>query len=452
MVLCFSFTLLFALQLTALYFLSPLAGHLSIAAGILFIIWNGRRKIIPCILTSSVFVFMTLAVLLDGTVSCGFDEAGIKAVYGTVIQDSVKGNYGTRRIVLSLEECFISGGACASARGVVNVTYSGDVRLYSGDRVLFYGLFNDYGFNATHSRLLSATTVREKRKTMLEMLERIIDPASGREDNLSLMLLSGCCADNDFPLSELARESGTSYVLALSGMHLSVFSLLVQLVLSPFLGRRNAHFISILTIAFYVFYIGPKASILRAFILSGVLFVSKGKISGVRALFITFTLHSLFFPLTLLSLASCYSYLSLLGIMSLSPVLKNAIDEIILLPESIVSNISAGATAILFTSPLSYCVFGTYQLSAVITGGLISALVYLYMVISLIPYLFPLRKYVYFLIESLMDLGARFPQAETMVPYIVFSASLLLLILLSYILKKKRRLRCGTLITTARKK
>ena len=241
-------------------------------------------------------------------------------------------------------------------------------------------------------------------------------------------------------------------MLALSGMHLSVFSLLVQLVLSPFLGRRNARFISILTIAFYVFYIGPKASILRAFILSTVFFVSKGKISGVRALFITFTLHSLFFPLTLLSLASCYSYLSLLGIMSLSPVLKNAIDEIIILPESIVSNISASAAAILFTSPLSYCVFGTYQLSAIITGGLISALVYLYMVISLIPYLFPLRKYVYFLIESLMDLGARFPQAETMVPYIVFSASLLLLILLSYILKKKRRLRCGTLITTARKK
>ena len=173
MVLCFSFTLLFALQLTALYFLSPLAGHLSIAAGILFIIWNGRRKIIPCILTSCVFVFMTLAVMLEGTVSCGFDEAGIKAVYGTVIQDSVKGNYGTRRIVLSLEECFISGGASASARGVVNVTYSGDVRLYSGDRVLFYGLFNDYGFKAAHSRLLSATTVREKRKTMLEMLERI---------------------------------------------------------------------------------------------------------------------------------------------------------------------------------------------------------------------------------------------------------------------------------------
>ena len=452
MVLCFSFTLLFALQLTALYFLSPLAGHLSIAAGILFIIWNGRRKIIPCILTSCVFVFMTLAVMLEGTVSCGFDEAGIKAVYGTVIQDSVKGNYGTRRIVLSLEECFISGGACASARGVVNVTYSGDGKLYCGDRVLFYGSLNDYGFKAAHFRLLSATTVREKRKTVLEMLERMIDPDNSRENNLSLMLLTGCSADPDFPLSSLARESGTSYVLALSGMHLSVFSVFIQILLRPFLGRRNARFISILVIAFYVFYIGPKASILRAFILSAVFFASGGRISGVKALFLTFTLHSIFFPLTLLSLASCYSYLSLLGIMSLSPVLKTAFDEILLLPESIVSNISAGAAAILFTSPLSYCVFGTYQLSAVITGGLISALVYLYMVISLIPYLFPLRKYVYFLIESLMDLGARFPQAETMVPYIVFSASLLLLILLSYILKKKRRLRCGTLITTARKK
>ena len=452
MALCFSFTLLFALHLTALYFLSPFACPLGIASGILFIIWQGREKIILSISVSSVFVFMTLALLLEGTVSYGFGKADIKAVYGTVIQDSVRGKYGTRRIVLSLDECFISGGAGASARGVVNVTYTGDGKLYCGDRVLFYGSLNDYGFKAAHFRLMSATTVREKRKTVLEMLERMIDPDSSRENNLSLMLLTGCCADPDFPLSSLARESGTSYVLALSGMHLSVFSVFIQILLKPFLGRRNARFISILIIAFYVFYIGPKASILRAFILSAVFFASGGRLSGVKALFFTFTLHSIFFPFTLLSLASCYSYLSLLGIMSLSPVLKTAFDEIILLPESIVSNISAGAAAILFTSPLSYCVFGTYQLSAIITGGIISALVYLYMFLSIIPFLFPLRKYVYFLIESLMIIGARFPHSDTMTPYIVFSSSVLLLLLLSYILKKKRRLRCGTLITTARKK
>ena len=452
MALCFSFTLLFALHLTALYFLSPFACPLGIAAGIFFIIWQGREKIILSISVSSVFVFMTLALLLEGTVSYGFGKADIKAVCGTVIQDSVRGKYGTRRIVLSLDECFISGGAGASARGVVNVTYSGDGKLYCGDRVLFYGSLNDYGFKAAHFRLMSATTVREKRKTVLEMLERMIDPDSSRENNLSLMLLTGCSADPDFPLSSLARESGTSYVLALSGMHLSVFSVFIQILLKPFLGRRNARFISILVIAFYVFYIGPKASILRAFILSAVFFASGGRISGVKALFLTFTLHSIFFPLTLLSLASCYSYLSLLGIMSLSLVLKTAFDEIILLPESIVSNISAGAAAILFTSPLSYCVFGTYQLSAIITGGVISSLVYLYMLLSIIPFLFPLRKYVYFLIETLMTIGARFPHSDTMTPYIVFSSSVLLLILLSYILKKKRRLRCGTLITTARKK
>ena len=236
---------------------------------------------------------------------------------------------------------------------------------------------------------------------MLEMLERMIDPDSSRENNLSLMLLTGCCADPDFPLSSLARESGTSYVLALSGMHLSVFSVFIQVLLKPFLGRRNARFISILIIAFYVFYIGPKASILRAFILSAVFFASGGRLSGVKALFLTFTLHS---------------------------------------------------AAILFTSPLSYCVFGTYQLSAIITGGVISSLVYLYMLLSIIPFLFPLRKYVYFLIESLMIIGARFPHSDTMTPYIVFSSSVLLLLLLSYILKKKRRLRCGTLIMTARKK
>ena len=329
-------------------------------------------------------------------------------------------------------------------------------RAFFGAVILFFFVCGH--LNDTRSHFMSETGREGKTGRMVSAIrEKAIERTKGmisssQQGSVAVALTIGEQKEIPFQLKKAYSESGTLHALALSGMHLSVFSVFIQVLLKPFLGRRNARFISILIIAFYVFYIGPKASILRAFILSAVFFASGGRLSGVKALFLTFTLHSIFFPLTLLSLASCYSYLSLLGIMSLSPVLKTAFDEIILLPESIVSNISAGAAAILFTSPLSYCVFGTYQLSAIITGGVISSLVYLYMLLSIIPFLFPLRKYVYFLIESLMIIGARFPHSDTMTPYIVFSSSVLLLLLLSYILKKKRRLRCGTLIMTARKK
>ena len=71
------------------------------------------------------------------------------------------------------------------------------------------------------------------------------------------MLILGYSECEDFYLTELARSSGTSYVLALSGMHLSLFSIIIRRILSPFSGKRCARILSLAFIAFYVVFIGP---------------------------------------------------------------------------------------------------------------------------------------------------------------------------------------------------
>ena len=94
------------------------------------------------------FILSTSRVLLSCVMSTGFEREDVRAVYATVVQDSVPGKWETRRITVRLDECFSTGGDCASASGCVTVTYPEGVRLYSSDKVLFYGKFNDFAFKA----------------------------------------------------------------------------------------------------------------------------------------------------------------------------------------------------------------------------------------------------------------------------------------------------------------
>ena len=144
-------------------------------------------------------------------------------------------------------------------------------------------------------------------------------------------------------------------------------------------------------------------------------------------------------PSSLLSLASCYSYLSLAGIMALSKPLMKAIDSIVVLPSFVTGNLAAGTAAVLYTAPLSLAVFSTYQLSGIFTGGLLSFLVQAYMLISMLPFLPPVVKEgCYALIEAVMSLGARFPACHDITGWLVLLASVLLLAALWAILTRRR--------------
>ena len=429
-------TILSAVYLVCLFFLDGLSVTVLSALISFFIIirCRGKRRLVAFVLCL-VFILSTSRVLLSCVISTGFESEDVRAVYATVVQDSVPGKWETRRITVRLEECFSTGGDSASARGCVTVTYPEGVRLYSSDKVLFYGKFNDFGFKAD---------------SILDLFEDLFFSQRDDETVLSMMLILGYSECEDFYLTELARSSGTSYVLALSGMHLSLFSIIIRRILYPFAGKRGARILSLAFIAFYVVLIGPKPSIIRAFILSSVFTFFRFRHS-YDALYVTFLVQSMMFPETICSLSSVYSYLSLLGIMTLSSVIKNAFDEIVILPDYIVSGACASIAALLFTCPLSYMVFGYYQLSVILTGSLISFLIYLYMIVSFLPPLEGIRSLLFVVIEKLMRLGSAFPVCRSMTPFLILVSAVLLIVILSGILKTIRTGQCGISTTQALK-
>ena len=434
--------ILFACIIVSSYFLN---GTVCLVCTMLYavhlVVRKGRcalRFTLPAALIS---VLAVSRMLLLCTPSFALAEGDVEAVCAVVVQDSTVSRWN-RRAVVSLRECFASGGVSASARGVVSAGYPEGVVLLAGDTVLLVGGMDEYGFDADECIVLERGAASRSRNRLMERGRSLIAGDGGLEGELSMMLLLGCTDMPDFPLTDLARSSGTSHVLSLSGMHLSLFATLLRLVLVPLVGRRRGRALALAMVFFYVFTIGPKPSVVRAFLLSLVFLTGTFRRSD-DALYVTFMLQMVLFPRTVSSLAGALSYLSLLGIMALAKPVARMIDEIVLLPSPLVSSASASMAALVTTCPLSYVVF----------GAPVSLLIYLYMIASLLPVPDTVMQVLYVAIVKTMEAGSLVPLARSPMPYFAFLASLLLLCALSCILTTYRRTRaCGRSTMTVRRR
>lgn len=384
--------------------------------------------------------------------SGGFQSDNIARVTGYAVSVSTPGRFYQARFSLECLECNDQSGAVASARGIINATIPGNMTVLAGDLVVLDGKFSSYGFNARKAFIRRRPAYNSLRLKTLSFLEDRITGGSEDEKILSRMLLLGLSDDPDYPLTQLARESGTSYVLALSGMHIGFFSMLLGLLLKPLFGKRGARALSLLLLSLYVAVIGVKPSLVRALLLSFCFFTFPDN-RGIENLALTLVLQTIILPGTVISLSAAFSYISLCGILGFSAVFKQRLDDLILLPEGVSSSLSASVSAILYTVPFTFSVFGSYQLTALLSGGVISALIYLYMLISVIG-MFNInvdlaQGLIYDAIEWSMKAGASLPLQTTLIPYACFGLSVLLIMALSVILNERKRRACGILITTA---
>lgn len=91
-------------------------------------------------------------------------------------------------------------------------------------------------------------------------------------------LLSGIVLGTkaSFPpdLYSAMRRAGVLHVIALSGQNISILISVVSGFLLPFLGRRRAAFFSIITIASFIWFVGPSASVIRAGIMGSLAMIA----------------------------------------------------------------------------------------------------------------------------------------------------------------------------------
>jgi competence protein ComEC len=225
--------------------------------------------------------------------------------------------------------------------------------------------------------------------------------AWGPAGGLFLALVSGAAEYTEPEVSLLFKLAGLAHVLALSGMHLSIFSGMSRRV-SQGAGKRYAERFSLVTVILFVWFAGFSPSLRRALIFFLIIILSKrsGKAAGMlEALAATFIIHTLMAPAEALTISFLLSYAGLLGITLLAPLVNRALVRI---PYFFCSeSFAASIGAFMSTSPISALFFGYLTPGSIIASTVVSPLITLFVVSGIVcviasfvapPLLFPLGK------------------------------------------------------------
>lgn len=147
------------------------------------------------------------------------------------------------------------------------------------------------------------------------------------ESNLLGGLTLGERAGFSKEFKEAMKNSGTTHLVALSGYNISILVMATMAALGYFLKRRYSFIATVLIIIIFVLMTGGEASVVRAAVMGSILLLAgeAGRIYSLRnAIILTAFFMVLFNPEILRFDAGFQlSFLALLGIIYLSPALKN---------------------------------------------------------------------------------------------------------------------------------
>ncbi len=194
------------------------------------------------------------------------------------------------------------------------------------------------------------------------------------------LLLALLCGAKEYTSSEVSlsfKNAGLSHILALSGMHLSMFSG-IAMFFGKRIGRKKLSFIiRIITLILFVWFAGFSPSLLRAFLCS--MFMIIASLANVKKPDILLILAFSFLCQTIISPGDIYntgfilSYTALAGILLTNNYFRSLYNRF--LPGYFSGSLGSSTGAQLFTAPVSLYLFGTFAPIGIIATSIVSPVV-----------------------------------------------------------------------------
>ena len=245
----------------------------------------------------------------------------------------------------------------------------------------------------------------------------------GKAGGLFLALLSGIREYTDPVLSDNFKNAGLSHILALSGMHLSLFNNLAKKIFSIFKKKTIILLGQISFILFFVWFAGISPSLYRAllFSLTGlfILMLKNKSISMTKVFCISFIIHCITRPWDTAELSFKLSYGAIGGILVLSQGVQNIMQKI--LPEYTASSLSSSFASQTFTLPVCVKQLGLLTpiglFSTIFVSPLITMFIYTGIIFFILGIIVPplgaagafLMKILYTVIEKSVHIFSLFP-------------------------------------------
>ena len=384
-------------------------------ASIIFVL--AERDALPMIIAAVLFLVIADALSVSGLQSA-VDIRDVQRISGIVIQDSQQKRNRQTGFRMVAETAMDGGGNLFEASGSIYVAAPQSDFFY-GDMAEACGYFSGSVFYASSVRLVSRPLSSSLRQRAVIGIKRLYREA-GDAGELAALLVLGTGSDGDYTLSNSARRSGLMHVLALSGMHLSIIAAILSPPLSFLLGKRKGEMILFVILFLFSFLSGWRPSLMRAFFFRTLM---KMRVDMNHTFILSLLLLLLVFPSSSVDIGAIYSFLSLGGIFILSTTLERALRFFIPLPYAFSASVSASGAALIFSVPLTICVFGEYQLMSLLTSFPINAAISVYMVVALLaipfPFLLDVLEILYGLISIGFRIAAACPESEGILPYAV---------------------------------
>lgn len=220
--------------------------------------------------------------------------------------------------------------------------------------------------------------------------------AWGSGGGLLLALLCGAREYTDPATSDAFRRAGLSHILALSGMHLSMFSA-IAIFFGNRAGIRKLTFVLRISALFaFVWFAGFSPSLVRAFICA--LLTIAASIAGAKKpdmlsiLCFSFLLQSAVCPQDIHNAAFILSYGALAGILLTSSLFNRFYTKFC--PRQLTASLSAASGAQTFTAPISLKIFGSFSpigiVSATLVSPFITVFIYSGLLLILLSLVFPI--------------------------------------------------------------
>ncbi len=323
-------------------------------------------------------------------------------------------------------------------------------------------------FLADNITILSVHQPEQKRlvQYLSEFRENVITllqvRIGGEEGRLAASVLTGESDALSFHTRLSFSRTGLSHVMAVSGLHLSVLSVMVTYLLS----RINANWkivtlVSLLFVGIIVVLGGFSTSVLRAAAMSGIMLAGRlgdREADSLNSLGVALIVIGMIFPFHVVKPSYLLSGAATLGILVLSPILEQFILKRMILSRrqsKQVSLICVSISSAIFTAPILIFYFGEISVLSVPAMSVINyPVMFLLMGSALFCCLFwiPfLGDFIGFLVRiaaqlilELVELFASFDQAAIPVrslPMILIFAVGFLVILSWFLLKNKTKIR-----------
>ncbi|MFA7559888.1 MAG: ComEC/Rec2 family competence protein [Sphaerochaeta sp.] len=331
-----------------------------------------RAFIAPILISVILYVLFGRAVRLTNP-TYGFEKKRIAALEGVLSEDSLLTKGGNQLLRIKLNEVESEEGMLASATGVITALISADEVLIASSHLHLSGSFTDDGslFIAEDFAVTSLSRLGLWRRGVAEALYQLLGSriADERVRALGVMLLLGQSDSSAFPLKELAKNAGLSHLLALSGLHLTIFLSLSTMICSLGFGPYWAKRIGMILPTIFVIIAGPKPSLLRALLLSLCSLFPLGGSSAIFSYLLALALQLIFTPTSVSSLAFLLSY-GAYTMLLIAPYLPSFIG-------------STSTLAVIGVAPITLLLEGSWNIGGIFLTTLVSLLIHASMLCSL---------------------------------------------------------------------